>query len=499
MLKKFFNITVALMAVLFLLPMLAQGVSTSTQDKLDQCQELLSSYPQPQVKIEKTDKGIMVKWDKIGHPDLKGYKIVISKNNPNPRYDEDGYLQWITNKETTSYLIDNSVKYRGGDFGEYLKEGEEYYFSVTAVYECGKVAGNAVRAIFQSIKQNENNQCQNKLLVREGPTNDKYWEKLGLDTSKHSDILKYRIRWWKGTWSEWFIPGVNDIDWKDNCGDRYYLGGRRWDPTRPAECSRRVWSYFTDHQHEYYICLDGKSKEEVEEFKAKGEKFIDQLKKQKPIIKPYPPKVKKPYLLKQLDDKEIRKKARALKPDRMEDVLAELRELRSLVKEQQAQIRYLKRLTKELRQLADDMQAAIQNFVAYGVDENTKYLGEGERAAVIYSFKEAFGKLPSDETELEDVIRIANGRWPSKRSLKAEQKALERFQQVYKRLPDFSNSHDNAAITIMAYGLRQPAVNRNLRSEQKGLEIYRNIFGKLPETTEDWNVMQAITYSGAQR
>ena len=51
----------------------------------------------------------------------------------------------------------------------------------------------------------------------------------------------------------------------------------------------------------------------------------------------------------------------------------------------------------------------------------------------------------------------------------------------------------------MAYGLRQSAANSNLRSEQKGLEIYRNIFGRLPETTEYWNVIQAITYSGDRR
>jgi len=51
----------------------------------------------------------------------------------------------------------------------------------------------------------------------------------------------------------------------------------------------------------------------------------------------------------------------------------------------------------------------------------------------------------------------------------------------------------------MAYGLRQKAENRNLNSEKAGIKIFKNIFGVVPKTTEDWNAMQAITYSGATR
>lgn len=91
-------------------------------------------------------------------------------------------------------------------------------------------------------------------IIRRAPTRDKYWEGLGLNTSAHPEITKYRIRWFMGRWSEWFITGINDTDWKDNCGDKYFLGGRTWDPNRPDNCSRRVWSYFTDHTHEYELC-----------------------------------------------------------------------------------------------------------------------------------------------------------------------------------------------------------------------------------------------------
>eukprot|EP01040_Poterioochromonas_malhamensis_P012551 gene12551-13739_t len=52
-------------------------------------------------------------------------------------------------------------------------------------------------------------------------------------------IAAYRILWSGGFWSTWFVPGVNDLDWKFNTDTMF---------------PRRVWSYFYDHTHEYIIC-----------------------------------------------------------------------------------------------------------------------------------------------------------------------------------------------------------------------------------------------------
>jgi hypothetical protein len=38
-----------------------------------------------------------------------------------------------------------------------------------------------------------------------------------------------------------------------------------------------------------------------------------------------------------------------------------------------------------------------------------------------------------------------------------------------------------------------------LDSERAGINIFRGIYQRVPESTEDWNIMQAITYSGAKR
>lgn len=185
--------------------------------------------------------------------------------------------------------------------------------------------------------------------------------------------------------------------------------------------------------------------------------------------------------------------------NKFDEILSELKELKNLVKEQANKIKYLEKLLDKTQTLTTAMQNALNNFITYGVDSNTQKLGEGERAAVINSYKSAFNKLPETEAELADAIKIANGRWPSITNDAAEKKAKEQFQKIYKRIPDMNNANDNAAVTVMAYGLRQKAENRNLNSEKAGIKTFKGIYGHTPRTTEEWNIMQAITYSGSSR
>jgi len=196
---------------------------------------------------------------------------------------------------------------------------------------------------------------------------------------------------------------------------------------------------------------------------------------------------------------DINEKSKLLSYNNFDFILAELNQLRSIIKEQQTEIKYLKSLVADIKDLSEKSRDAINKFITYGVDSNTKKLGAGERAAVINSYKIAFDKLPETEAELADAIKIANGRFPSVTSDEAEKTASEQFNKIYKRSPDLKDANDNAAIKVMAYGLRQKAENRNLNSEKAGIKIFKNIFGVVPKTTEDWNAMQAITYSGATR
>lgn len=80
--------------------------------------------------------GILLTWNMINDSDFAGYKVVISKNDSTPSYPSNGYLYFINDKNTTAQLINNNNDYNNGDFGSYLAIGENYYFSVTAVYTC---------------------------------------------------------------------------------------------------------------------------------------------------------------------------------------------------------------------------------------------------------------------------------------------------------------------------------------------------------------------------
>ena len=139
---------------------------------------------------------------------------------------------------------------------------------------------------------------------------------------------------------------------------------------------------------------------------------------------------------------------------------------------------------------------SLTNFIVYGT-ETTEKLGAGERAGVLNSYKTAFGKLPTTQSEWEDAIKIADGRWPSETNEKAVNSAKVEFKKVYLRDANMDNSNDNAAVTIMAYGLRSDA--RNLNSEKTAIKTFKAIYSYNPSSTVNWDVVRAIAYSNATR
>jgi hypothetical protein len=61
-------------------------------------------------------------------------------------------------------------------------------------------------------------------------------------------IAAYKLQWFGGSWSGWFVPGMNDRDPKFNvnlltCSVPYY-----------AKSLRLAWAYFYDHTHTIIIC-----------------------------------------------------------------------------------------------------------------------------------------------------------------------------------------------------------------------------------------------------
>ena len=153
-------------------------------------------------------------------------------------------------------------------------------------------------------------------------------------------------------------------------------------------------------------------------------------------------------------------------------------------------------LSEALRLVQGRPTEILTNFITNGTP-STLILGSGERSGVVNSFTSAFGRAPQSETDWSDVIKIANGRWPSQRNEETEINAAAAFKKIYKRNADRNNPHDDAAVTIISYGLR-PA-NRNLNSERAAIKSFMAVYGHAPKSAMAWDIVRAIAYSGARR
>lgn len=156
----------------------------------------------------------------------------------------------------------------------------------------------------------------------------------------------------------------------------------------------------------------------------------------------------------------------------------------------------LEKIIREAKEIFARAKNAISYFTSQGT-ETTKILGSGERFGVVNSFISAFGRDPKTQTDWEDVIKIANGRWPGQKNADTEANAKAAFQKIYQRAPDKNNTHDNNAIAVISYGLRP--VNRNLNSEKQAIKFFKAIYGYAPKSASAWDIVRAIAYSGAKR
>ncbi len=146
--------------------------------------------------------------------------------------------------------------------------------------------------------------------------------------------------------------------------------------------------------------------------------------------------------------------------------------------------------------LTDNQKYSLSFFIQTGTP-TTKKLGAGERAGVVSSYLSAYGRLPEKLTDWQDTIKIGNGRWPAEKSATAEAAAMLKFKQVYKRDAVMANTNDNAAVSIIAYGLR--SASRNMTNEAAAIKSFKAIFHQGPLSANDWDTVRAIAYSGAKR
>ncbi|VDI38482.1 Hypothetical predicted protein [Mytilus galloprovincialis] len=87
--------------------------------------------------------------------------------------------------------------------------------------------------------------------VTRGPTRDCRWP-AGLDMVdqmvEKGRILAYKIRWFSGSWSGWYGPGLNDLS------NVFNLYAKSCSIPYRAKSMRRRWAMFYDHTHKFIIC-----------------------------------------------------------------------------------------------------------------------------------------------------------------------------------------------------------------------------------------------------
>lgn len=90
------------------------------------------------------DGQLKLKWDVTSVNGLKGFKVVASKYNSAPSYPDDGYVQYISDTSVRHFVVSEYSKNHNGDFSQFAS-GQEYYFTITALYDDEKVTSNAVK------------------------------------------------------------------------------------------------------------------------------------------------------------------------------------------------------------------------------------------------------------------------------------------------------------------------------------------------------------------
>ncbi|HLD19783.1 MAG TPA: carboxypeptidase regulatory-like domain-containing protein [Patescibacteria group bacterium] len=192
----------------------------------------------------------------------------------------------------------------------------------------------------------------------------------------------------------------------------------------------------------------------------------------------------------------VKSDAATIAKETVEKIIQLVGKVRDLKQETSYEKSVVNKIVATVKSIKTEIKQKLVAFVTYGTPSTT-VLGAGERGGVVNSFKEAFGKLPETEAEWEDVVKIANGRWPSKTSTAREDQAEKTFTKIYLRDADRTNPKDDAAVVVISYGLRPKA--RNVDSERAAIKSFRAIFGKNPITATDWDAVRAIAYSGAKR
>ncbi len=146
-------------------------------------------YERPIIELKMENNAHVLRWNRIESDKFKEYRVVISKDDDTPQYPDNGYLYRITDRNRTYAVIDNSVKYNGGDFGNYLVKGQTYYISVTAVYSDRNVPGNTIKFVYNGPESPEQYEAPVVSLSVENGKHVLRWNRIGSNKFKEYRVV----------------------------------------------------------------------------------------------------------------------------------------------------------------------------------------------------------------------------------------------------------------------------------------------------------------------
>jgi len=152
-----------------------------------------------------------------------------------------------------------------------------------------------------------------------------------------------------------------------------------------------------------------------------------------------------------------------------------------------------------IRASTPEVKTSLKNYLAYGT-ESTIRLGEGQRAATVINYTNVKGSVPETESDIEDVLKIANNRVPLIRNSELEPKFLGNFYRLNNIIKEnnITKIDENNLILELnqflrfSYGILP--IERSIAREKWAIELFVKNYNKLPQTDGEWRIVNSWAY-----
>jgi hypothetical protein len=146
-----------------------------------------------------------------------------------------------------------------------------------------------------------------------------------------------------------------------------------------------------------------------------------------------------------------------------------------------------------------EVKVSLKNYLAYGT-ESTLRLGEGQRAATVINYTNIKGDIPQTESDIEDVLKIANNIVPLIRNPELEPKFLGNYYRLNNIIKEnnITKIDENNLILELNQFLRFSygvlPMERSIAREKWAIELFVKNYNKLPQTDGDWRIVNSWAY-----